>query len=332
MTLLAEVPLTPEENVLARSMLHKIGDATLSFALDDDGARHQDNLTLSREDLEHLASDFAADPKEALARARESLFAIGGDERLAEIERSRRLGSYLDAYIALTLKLDHAVFPPTRPREVKKGVPGYLPDGLVDMGGSRELDPSRRNREQILLDKRPILEKYKPLLEKIFTTNYKGWSLSDKKKHMVATLAANIYSSTPYNDALDDEEVNFNGEVVSLSELPEGVCRHMGLTFQVLCQAVGIKSRVLKAHRDGVRHSANMVRLDGAWRILDVSKPDYVINDQGRKDWRPGSYKVDAPPAHGGTKRYEVTGQFSGEHHTYEAHDDMYWYIAELPD
>jgi len=75
-----------------------------------------------------------------------------------------------------------------------------------------------------------------------------------------------------------------------------------------------------------------MVCIDGEWRILDVSRPDHAIDGHGRRGWRPGSFKVDAPPPPGGTKRYEVSGQFSGERRTYVAHDDMYWYIADSSD
>jgi hypothetical protein len=112
--------------------------------------------------------------------------------------------------------------------------------------------------------------------------------------------------------------------------MDEGICRHQGLVFQTLLQAAGLKSRLLKCHVDGGRHVANTLRLDDQWYIFDATIPDYETDSRGAKLWSPGAYKIDRPPLADEKKRYEVKARFSGQEHTYIAHDDMFWHIDRM--
>lgn len=319
--------LTLQENAVANAMYQKIGDATVRFAIGEDGVRYHDNPVITDEQFDQLTDEFARNPKDSLAWARESLLAISTDERLDKEEKSERLDRYLDAYFDLTIKLDNAAFQATEPGEVRQGVPDYIPDGFVDMGGESELNPDFRGREQILIDKREVFDKYKPLMKNLFSRDYGDRPLQEKKKMMVSALGRELYSVMKYDDDLRDGAKDLGGKKVKLSSMDEGVCRHQGLVFQVLAQAAGLKTRVLKAYMDEERHSTNMLRLDGQWYIFDVTNPDYAIGGNGKKVWRPGAYKVDGPPPTRGTKKYDVKAKYSGREHTYVAHDNIYWHI-----
>jgi hypothetical protein len=316
--------LSVQEHALAAAMVHKVGNATLGFVLDQYGAPQHLIPKLTETNLTWLVRDFARDPKETLAWARESLFAINTDTRLSATVRRERLSRYIDAYSDLTIKLDHAAFPNTQPGVVQSGVPEYIPDGFVDMGRSRTTDPTHRDREQILVDKRAILTKYKPLLTEIFMTDYSAVTLGQKKRDMADKIAQAVYFSMPYSTEAAD---NLGGGLVPLSQLSEGVCRHQGMVFQVLGQAVGLKMRQMKALLGNVYHSTDVMRIDGRWFLYDVTNPDYVINRGGEKEWRPGVYPIDGPPPRGAKKTYQVKAKHSGEEHTYIAHDDMFWFI-----
>lgn len=325
-----EPHLSLQEQALATAMLHRIGNATVNFAIGSDGIRYHQNPPFEAEDFSRLTAEFRQDPKESLAWARESLFAIGTDERLSASEKEGRLGRYLDAYFDLNLKLDHAAFPPSAPGEINEGVPDYVPDGFVDMGGDSDTDPDSRGREMILIDKMRILQKYKLLLKEIFNGGMNELAGGNRKKAMAESIAEKVYFSMPYDYA--GRRRNIAGKKVPLSEITETVCRHHALVFQVLCQAVGVKSRLLKNDMgfEGTtpsRHSTNMARFDGAWYIFDPTIPDYMEKPDGQREWRPATFRVDRPPAKGEIKTWHVTTRNSNRKRTYIAHDDMYWFI-----
>ncbi len=309
--------LTTPERKVATTIARRLGTVGLTSSGVEKPDPTQDQLLID------LGRDHAANPKDTLAVAREYLMVIGSNENLSPQEKEKLLDTQLDVVFDLTIKLDHLAFPPTKPGEVRKGVPDYIPDGFVDMGKDENVDPANREREQILVDKRDILTKYKPFLKDLLSRDYSRIDLQTKKRHLAIETAKEIYSSLEFNAAASD----MGGDVVRLSKVPEGVCRHQGMTFQVLCQTLGLKSRVLKSYRDGERHSANMVRFNDQWYIFDVTNPDYQLDDSGQKRWRPGAFAVDEPPMSGEMKKYSVRGKFSGEDHTYLAHDNMYWRI-----
>ena len=309
--------LTPPEQNIAAEMAYGLGRAALADTNADDP-------------YADLVESYAQDPKDALAVARESLLAIGSDRTLTSTEKDAQLDKGLSAFFDLTVKLDHAAFPATKPGEIEEGVPDYIPDGFVDMGKHRSTKPYERiepgdssPREQILVDKRAILEKYKPFLKDLMGRDFSQLDLQTKKRRLATETAKEIYRSMQFNLAASE---NLGGGLVNLSTVPEGVCRHQGLTFQVLCQTLGLKSRLLKSYRDGERHSTNLLRIDEQWYIFDVTNPDYK-RTPGGNEWRPGAYKIDEPPVPNERKKYHVTGKFSGDDHTYVAHDNMYWRI-----
>ena len=303
--------LTSREKTVSHAIARRLGAAGVSM--------HGDHLREVRD-------SFADDPKNVLAVSREHLLSIGSDKSLSPEVKDKTLDEELDTIFDLTIKLDHEVFPPTS--EVQKGVPEYIPDGFVDMGGDASRNASARNREQILVDKREILSKYKPFLKDLLSEDYGSVDLQTKKRYLATETAKEIYfNSMPYNyEALE----NMGGDVVKLSEISEGVCSHQALAFQVLCQTLGLKSRILKADRNNVRHSTNMIRVDERWYIFDVSSPDFMVDAAGKKVWKPGAFKVDRPPAPGERKRYDVKGRYSGKPITYRANHDMYWRIDPM--
>lgn len=336
---LQEAPLTVQENALAYSMLHSLGNVTVNFAMAEPGADRLHRIgMLSAGDLGRLTASFAADPKERLAWARESLFAINQDTRLSDHDRGRRLDRYLDAYSDLTVKLDRAAFPPTPLGVVNEGIPDYIPDGFIDMGRERSRDAAHRDREQIGVDKHEILTKYRPLLREIFATDYSGMSPGEKKLRMAKRIGVGIWEDMTDHDkvaALAPGESlpspDLGGGKVRLSQLPEGVCRHKALVFQVLAQAVGIKSAVIKARLNGQRHAANMIRVDKKWYIYDVSQPVYRLRADGSKDLRPARYPADGPPPAraGEVKQYTVSRLALNDTH-YSIQNEMYWRILPV--
>ena len=205
-------------------------------------------------------------------------------------------------------------------------MPDYVPDLFVYLGGDRDLNPSSRYREQILVDKQNIIENYKPLLKQIFSFDYSNFSLTNKKEHIVTWLAMQVFGSVPY-DRSQKGGKDLGGGIVPLSNLREGVCRHQGLVFQVLSQVFGIKTQLVKYHIDNGRHSMNSVRLDGTWYLLDVTNPDFVVDGNGNHIWRSAAFKLNKPPKPGHI--FRVKQRYSGVEHTYELHDDMYYFIAE---
>jgi len=298
--------LAPLETVIAEKMARGIGAQALGSEISTPGLHPR------------LVEAYSRNPKDALATARDSLMSIEGPDK------KEQLNSGLDAYFDLTIKLDHAAFPNSASGEVTKGVPDYIPDGFIDMGKDGNIAPDQREREQIRVDKREILEKYKPFIADVLGRDYGETDKQAFKRRLAIEAAKEVYRSMQYNISSSE---NLGGDIVDLSTVPEGVCRHQGLIFQVLCQTLGLKSRILKSYRDGERHSTNMVRFDGQWYIFDVTNPDYAVNSDGDKEWRPGAFAVDEPPKPNETKRYEVKGRFSGEAHTYTAHDKMFWRV-----
>lgn len=320
--------LSLQESTLASAMLHKLGDATIRYTLQG-GDRIHTAPRVDREDLSQLTEEFARDPKESLAWVRESLIAISEDNRLSEPEKSSRLDRYLDAYADLTLKLDHEAFPPSE--SIQVGIPEYIPDGFVDMGGEASTHIGKRSREMIKVDKAAIFDRYKPLLKNMFSRNYEGLSSDQKKRAMFTELNWGVFNEIPYN-----ADHGMKG-VINLGEVSEGQCRHIALTFQVLAQAVGLTSRLLKCNSfiedeegklQGGRHAANMVRVNSKWFILDPTNPDYERKN-GSFEGKLGIVPIDRPPQKGESRSYEHTMHYSGKRRRYITHNDAYWFIDQ---
>ena len=153
--------LSLQERVIAEGMSRGIGNVAIGGTIDTSGVRRH-AVGFNDSNFFSLARQFEKDPKRSLAYARENLLAVAHDETVGPEERSSRLDRYYDAYVDLTIRLDHAAFPPTPHGEVRSGIPEYIPDGFVDLGGNKNTDHILRSREQILVDKQEILEKYAP--------------------------------------------------------------------------------------------------------------------------------------------------------------------------
>jgi hypothetical protein len=226
--------------------------------------------------------------------------------------RRSTLEPYLDSYLNLTVKLDNAAFP-TEPT-VQTTIPDYVPDGLVDYGRSF---PSKR--EPIVVDKRAILEKNKPILTEIFSRDYTGMNEVQIKTAMVSALTEHVYTSMPYGDKSVDQGGN-------LSEATETLCRHHALTLQVLCQTIGVESRLFKGELNGSGHGANFVRLGGKWWLVDATQPDFSRAANGSEQWNPAAFEVEGPP-YQGTRVYNVHSRYGGPDRQYIAADRMNWTI-----
>ncbi|HSX16625.1 MAG TPA: EDR1-related protein [Patescibacteria group bacterium] len=329
-----EQTLTAQENTLAVAMLHRIGDATIRYAMDADSESDQVAPMLTGGDFHELVGNFVSDPVESLGWARDALFAISKDESLPEQARASRLSEFLDAYFDLTIKLDQAAFSDDEPGAYHERVPSYIPDGFVDMGRDARHDPAVRDREQIWVDKREILEKYKPLLTRIFQHDYSNLSEGDRPLNMSYSIAKEVYQSIPLPENVQDGDLGLGGGKIKLSEIEEAVCRHRALIFQVLGQAIGLDSRVIKGPRMTAssveNHAANMVRSGDKWYLVDVSNPYMTYGAQGQEIFLPAAYELEGGPlARAEARRLSFTRSTWGEvpKVRYIARDDMYWHV-----
>jgi hypothetical protein len=328
--------LTVQENALAAAMLHRISNATVQFAVTESGDHHHSLPVVGPQEFNTLTNAFAADPTRSLVWVRESLSAIGHDDRLSPAMRKNRLSRYLDAYADLTIKLDHAAFPADDATTVHEGIPSYIADGYADMGRqSSRNSVLRARREQIWVDKHAIFTRFKPVLTEIFQADYSGMPVWKKQLSMANRLSQEVYFSMPgiAEEDAPDGEIGWGVDKVRLSEVTESVCRHKALAYQVLGQAVGLDMRLMKGYMNGTRHVANFQRVNGDWYLEDPTSPDYHVNGEGQKVWEAVRYPIDRPPSdENEVKKYKVTQPISGKQHTYIARgDDQYWHIEHPP-
>lgn len=324
-------PISAPEGALALDMLYlrsgqAAGTAVLNVSMDN-GRRRLCNPPLQPSQFAELASRFSGDPSDTLTAACESLFAVGSDASITPDERDWRVGSYLGAYTTLTAKLDHSAYPPSQ--QVRKGAPGYIPDGFVSMETDSCQNASQRGYEMIRVDKPAILDHYKPLLSKFFTESRGStWRDSDA----LNGVARAIFFNRQYSHDLASGRKSYGGGIVDLSKLSDVVCRHQALEFQVLNQVIGVKSllfRCMAQFSDADKrelHMTNLVRMNGDWYVYDVTNPDYSRNGS----WNPGIAPIPNPLSRdGGKLRYDVKMLNSGEKRTYdnEKTQGVYWFI-----
>lgn len=307
-----EAPSSHEHH-LASVMLRRELGHTATF----DGASH-----VTVDDFHQLVDTFRDDPKESLAYAREMLFALAGNQDVDKESKESMVDEYLDAYFDVTIRLDRAAFPETD--RIQQGVPEYIPDGYIDMGSNHVVDPSQRNREQIWVDKRAIFAENKAALKHLVLEMPRDYDATMRKQAIVNFLSQLVHAKLrPGKDYVD----NPTGDKAKLSEIQEGICRHQAMLFQVLTQAMGVQSRLVKCSLNGTRHVANTVRVDGQWYLMDVANPDYSRLPDGKTEWNMGLVKIDAPPQPKEIKQYDVTFKKSGEKRLYTTHDRSYWRI-----
>lgn len=331
--------LSLQEKVLAEGMYRGMGSRTVDYVLEPDGSRTMTRLDLTNAQVPALVERFRRDPKESLGTARESLFAIMRDTRLDGHTRRDRLDRYLDAYISLNLRLDRAAFPEDGPGVVHRGVPDYLPDGFTDMGSDSSVQVGGRYREQIVLDKVGVFNRYRSDIMKIFASPYVAEADNDTRKRMIiAQLMMDTYYKMPYTYSSESElSRQLGGGRVNISEMHEGVCRHQAMTLQALAQFFGISTRLFKndistQRSDGTwsspgKHAANLLRINGRWSLIDATQPDQKDDGSGIARWKPGTFRIDGPPLNGEERVYEGVLAHSKVRKRYRSRSDSYWRI-----
>lgn len=277
----------------------------------------------------------AINPVDSLAESRDALRrTVTETAGLSAQERKERLSRALNDYIDLIVLLDHETSPSDELDVVHEGIPTYIPDGFVDLGSNDKVrDPLLRtaDREQIWVDKKEILTKYRQTLARALFRDYKELTPDQREIAIADQLAYEIFFTMPAIADVREGLIGLGKDKVRLSEMDEGICRHKALTFQVLAQAAGLEGHLMKGYIDDEKHTANFVRIDGGnWYLYDVTRPDYEVNNEGNKMWRPGRYLIDHPPTEGEISHYMVMAEFDGGAHEYIARnrpDDMYWFI-----
>lgn len=293
-TLLSECSL--QEKVLLKVLVNYIDQNNVSEAARQivafeikNGARVHSLSSVTTESIEKVLNLFEKDPKDVTAILRWALIALYRDTKISlDFLKTDRLERYLQASLTLQVRMDRAIF--KADDAVKAGVPEYIPDGLSDMGSDPEIDPLKREREKIRVDKAKIFSRYSGRLLQLFmaisesnedpnSTNLKGF--------MVEFVSQAVYEELPYDrfqlaglkGVLLGQSININ----YVAEHRLAVCRHQALETQVLLQALGINCQLLKCKveffpgRRGA-HVANLVRLNGTWYLLDVTNPDFQAN------------------------------------------------------
>lgn len=219
-----------------------------------------------------LVSVFAQDPKETLAYCRQALQHIANDKNLTEPIRQDRVRRYVKQYLEMIIALDKEAFLHDA-NKVYNWIPDYIPDWFVDMWSDSKLQTNQRSsREKIIIDKKKIFdETYELLVAILWNPYFKKQSIVDYLYHYVA--------KKPYSHAV--AQTWFAGQSIKLHDIVDNnemVCRHKALLFQVLAQACGITSRLLKCdiqfwNWDYWAHAANLIRLDYTWYLVDTTNP-----------------------------------------------------------
>lgn len=323
--------LTFQEKVLGGGMLYGTKTVT-DYKLDGNGVRLNPH-SLNQHEFNALTQEFRHDPFTRLAYVRENLRDIMGDEKIPLEQRKDRARRYVDAYSTLTVKLDRKAFPPDE-TTVHNGIPEYIPDGLSDMGSDSAIDPTSRFREKIRIDKAKVFKKAKPLFNEIFSMQFsKNVTREQWKKYVTLKVAHFVYTSMPYNK-LGRMHNAFGARSVRLDEIEEqqiSECRHHALMSQVLLQAFGITSRLMKSDLeiDGRRlgaHANNIVRIEGQWYLLDSTNPERKPDGTSELYLKPIPEKtIDL-----NTNQYvwELKGA-NGENRTYTSRSNMFYRIMD---
>jgi hypothetical protein len=321
-------PLTVNENALAHAMLNGIGDGIIRYTLDARGMRIVQ--TISDAEWPVLVKKFSADPKTLLGVARQNIFAISKDPQLNQAEKSQRIRRYVRAYLDLQIKLDVQAF--ENVDTPKQGVPEYVPHGLIDMGSDDRLQ-RRTGREMLFVDKSKIFQQSFDQLVEFFSTPVEDATSTETKTKMTKRVAAFVYNSMQYDYDRKGPAGRNAGSLVGVHEAQESKlaqCRHHALYAQVLLQACGITSRLLKCDvgfpgKAPEAHGANVVRINGEWFILDTTNPDH----DGKQ---PEVFMAPLPDTHidpnsSTGKVWTVQRKYKGETWTYKSRNNMYYRI-----
>jgi len=265
--------LNLHQKVLAYAALHEDEEATISYKMHDSETRAMLNYIRTKKEFDDLVKKFKEDPKKVLAYIRINMFNILKDQP----DEEERLDDYIPDYFDLMCMLDEHAFPSTG-NKVYNGTPEYVMDGLSDMGSDKHVESiDRYGRDKIKVNKREIFEKAQELFKEVYQTG--GIS----KKNIHDKIQQWIRKNIPYdhlNHAKPLGAVSVPLELICKPQAPLGVCRHIALYEQVLSQAFGLTSLLLKCKLNGIPHVANLSRIDRKWYLKDPTNP---LRVKGRK-------------------------------------------------
>lgn len=321
--------LSLQQKILTFGVLHQDSSTTLRYQQEDNQRVH-DSYIKTQSELAQAERRFRIDPKDFQALCRQNIFAINSDPKLPPSEKAERVKRYIDNYLDLIIKMDRVNFPPTPPNHVNMGVPDYIPDGLSDMGSDPTTDPRRRSREKIRVDKKEIFRMSKGLFYEIFSQHFEDPKSDAAKMYITKMVAQYVYDQMPYD--YHNRAFPRPNRTVGLHEYHQkqlAVCRHHALYTQVLLQAFGISSRLLKCEVDfgAVKgpHGSNLVRINNSWYLLDTTNPDITPNKQEVFLRYLQEKDID-------TKKMVYEWRFKkpdGQIFTYRSRNNMYWQIKD---
>ncbi len=286
----------------------------------------------------NLVKQFRRDPVGVQRTFRDNMLAVATDERLDPELRNRGLDRYIDASIDLILRLDHDAFPPTPEGDVYTKPPLYLPDGFVNMGNSEYFTPRYRNHEIVVVDKRRVLDRYKPQIkEALLSIGMAPMTGEERDLSLLNAIGLIVYEDMPYSRALANNFRSLGYGKLNLSEIEEYVCRHQALVAQILLQTLGVtfgmvKSRVLfpgAKDPEGESHMNNLAKIGDKWYIVDITNPDFTVDSNGTRQWNLALAPLPQPSEGVGLDAvYNVSTVVTGQKRRYELrHSSLRWYI-----
>lgn len=319
--------LSLQQEALVFGMLHGRNSLT-DYTLAPNGSRIH-NFRLESRGFDHLAMMFSTDSKLYSAYARQNLFAINSDPRLSPREKQGRIRRYVNAYLDLIPVLDRKAFPPSL-TQIRRGIPDYIPDGLTDMGSDPRLEANVRGREKIRVDKRSIFRQARPLFYEIFSSNLDEGNSDKAKMYTTQRVADFVYQNMPYDHSSEAfRNPNHSVPLGAYFEKRLAQCRHHALYTQVLLQAFGLTSKLMKTDisfkgEPLAPHVNNLVRINYRWYLLDTTNPEHTH----------GQPKVFIKPLperdiNLNTNTYTWRIQDGNGIRTYLSRNNMYWKIED---
>lgn len=328
----SEPQLTPTQSVFGYAALYKKKDAVTDYTLTEQRYRLQPHAIKPHE-AGAFYRRFFDDPKDVQAYCRVNLMGVIHDPQMPDQEeRKDRLRRYINEYLDLIIKSDHRNYP-ANPKVVHRHVPEYVPDGLSDMGEDDEINPWARSREKIRVNKAEMFKTAKPLLYEIFSMNF-------AKPRIVERVASFVHDNIKYGNNRKTKVPEVRSKLLEeYMEEGMGVCRHHALYTQVLLQALGITSRLVKCNMGNPpfplgKHACNLVRIDGIWFLLDVTNPrestpvlpsrNFLtrLSDENQRQIAQEGLDLNG-------KKYQWDIPFEGRTRRYETRNTMHYRIME---
>ena len=81
------------------------------------------------------------------------------------------------------------------------------------------------------------------------------------------------------------EELRKNiGNAVPLGSIRLGVCRHRAILFKVVCDYLGLKSRLVRGKMEDCPHAWNIIKQNEEYHLVDVmNSPDRLLKEGEKK-------------------------------------------------